>query len=38
MTFHATQTTGFECIACNGVWVLLGFVAGAATVAGAGLA
>ena len=38
MTFHATQTTGFQCIACNGVWVLLGFVAGAATVAGSGLA
>lgn len=37
MTFHATQTTGFMCIASNGVWVLVGFVAGAATVAGCGL-
>lgn len=38
VTFHATQTTAFMCVACNGVWVLIGFVAGAATVAGAGLA
>lgn len=38
MTFHATQTTSFMCVACNGVWVLVGFVAGAATVAGPGLA
>lgn len=38
MTFHATQTTSFTCVACNGVWVLVGFVAGAATVAGCGLA
>ena len=37
MTFHATQTTAIQCIACNGVWVLIGHVAGAATVAGAGL-
>lgn len=38
MTFHATQTTAMSCMAINGVWVLLGHVAGAATVAGAGLA
>ena len=38
MTFHATQVTAFECIACNGVWNLIGYVAGAATVAGPGLA
>lgn len=38
MTMHATQTTAFSCMACNGVWVLIGFVAGSATVAGSGLA
>lgn len=38
MTFHATQTQAITCVACNGVWVLVGHVAGAATVAGAGLA
>lgn len=38
MTFHATQATAFMCVATNGVWNLLGYVAGAATVAGPGLA
>lgn len=38
MTFHATQRTSFSCVAANSVWNLVGFVAGAATVAGPGLA
>lgn len=38
MTFHASQRTAFQCVAANGVWNLIGFVAGAATVAGPGLA
>lgn len=38
MTFHATQATAVQCMAFNGVWNLIGHVAGAATVAGAGLA
>ena len=38
LTFHATQVTCVQAMAMNGVWQLIGFVAGAATVAGAGLA
>jgi hypothetical protein len=38
MTFNGSQTGCIQCIACNGVWVLVGHVAGAATVAGPGLA
>jgi hypothetical protein len=37
MTFNASQTGCIQCIACNGVWALVGHVAGAATVAGPGL-
>lgn len=38
LTFHATQVTCVDAMAMNGVWQLKGFVAGAATVAGPGLA
>lgn len=37
LTFHATQVTSAFAVAANGVWNLVGFVAGAATVAGPGL-
>lgn len=38
LTFHATQVQAVALIAVNEKWQLLGAVAGAATVAGAGLA
>jgi hypothetical protein len=38
LTLRATQAQAVELIACGGFWVLEGVVAGAATVAGAGLA
>lgn len=37
ITFHATMQQAFEFIAVNGIWCLLGQVAGAASVAGVGL-
>jgi len=37
LTFHASQTQAIQAIAANGVWVLVGVVAGAASVAGVGL-
>ena len=37
LTFHATQTQAVQYIAANGVWALVGQVAGAASVAGVGL-
>lgn len=38
LTYHATQTQAAMWIAANGVWALFGQVAGAASVAGVGLA
>lgn len=38
LTFHASQSQGVIAIAANGVWNLFGVVAGAASVAGVGLA
>lgn len=38
LTFNASQSGGFMCVAANGVWNPIGFVSGAATVAGPGLA
>lgn len=37
ITFHATMQQAFEFIAANGIWCLIGQVAGAASVAGVGL-
>lgn len=37
LTFKADQTQAVLFVACNGFWVLVGIVAGAATVAGVGL-
>lgn len=37
VTFNANQRQAIEVVASNGVWNLIGVVAGAATVAGAGL-
>jgi hypothetical protein len=37
-TFHATQSQSFQVMAAGGLWTLTGSVAGAASVAGVGLA
>lgn len=37
ITFHATMQQAFEFVAANGIWCLIGQVAGAASVAGVGL-